>query len=444
MAFGAFGRDTQRRTFERHAGRALAGVLAGEGARLELVNAVTVRAEAAALGLLAAQGPVESRAGTLLQHAALLREHARRTGAAEDLARAADAADRALRLMEPARVGPAKLELGLCALQAAELFGDPAALHAAATRLAACRAADDLPALPAARRLAAHARAASAQAIAHRDLDQAIAAAQDHDEAVDALDVLARRDAALRPDAALARVARAELLTAFGVMLKEACLAAQAADDLALVSDRLDPNVTPLTFARVEIQRAEALSALGELNGDAAALAEAVAALLEALSATPVGWSPLDRARAGRALGLARQALAEATDEPALFDLAAEAFDAALAELSEAQGLPLRAACAFDRALALTRRAEQIDDPESLDWAEGALKTRLAAHDPTSDPVAWAALQVALARVYGLREAAVGDGVGRAEAALALEAAVDVFTERGLKSLAEQALALGR
>ena len=47
-------------------------------------------------------------------------------------------------------------------------------------------------------------------------------------------EALARRDRTLRPEAALARAARAELLTAFALRLKEARLAAQQAADTAL------------------------------------------------------------------------------------------------------------------------------------------------------------------------------------------------------------------
>jgi hypothetical protein len=437
----AIGRDIRRRFGETAPAGTLARLLAEDPARLELVDAATLRAQAAAAGFASAQGSPEVRADALRAQSLLLREHARRTGAAEDLAKAADAADRARRLLDEPETGEARLQLALCALTAAELFGDGAALDAARARLEPVSSEE--PALSAARRLAASARAASAEALAAGDVDAAVIAAGLHDRAVEALDALARRNAALRSDAALARVGRAELLVGFAVRLRDASLAAQAADDLAQVSDRLDPDAMPLTFARVETLRGEALTALGELNGDACALAEAAAALVCAVEAVPDGWSPVDRARAGRALGLARQALAEATDEAALYDQAAESFDLALIALAGAPALPLRAACAFDRALALARRAEATQDPRALAWAEGALKARLTAHAANDDPVAWAALQVALARLYTMRAALLGDCGERADAALAIEAAVEVFTERGLKSLAEQALAIG-
>ena len=441
----AFGRDFQRRLFDVNAGKALAGVLADGPARMELVDAATLNAEADGLARAVATGSQQERGEALMLRSGLLREHSRRTGSPEALARAAEDADRAQRLLPAPRAADARLDLALCALQAAEQFGDVAALEAAEQRLGEVNAGDAMrSSLFKARRHAAQARAAGLHAILRRDLDLSIAAAQTCDEAVGGIDRLARRDLGLRSEAALARVARAELLTAFAVQLKEAHLAAQAADDLAQVSDRLDPESAPLTFARVETQRGEALCALGELTGDAAALAEAAAALCEARDAAPAGWSPVDRARAGRALAHARQALAEATEEAALFDQAAEAFDAALADLDGLHGLPLRAACAFDRALALARRAERVGDVRALSWAEGALKARLAAQDPGADPVSWAALQVALARIYGLKDEAAGGDAGRADAALALEAAIDVFTERGLKSLAEQALELSR
>ncbi|CAN5136790.1 hypothetical protein BH09PSE2_BH09PSE2_12600 [soil metagenome] len=432
----AIGRDMQRR-FGDASG--LPRLLVRNPAQLELVDAAMLRAQAAAAGFASAQGADQERAEALLVQSMLLREHGRRTGAAEELAKAADIADRAGR-PNGGVPAEARLELALCALAAAELFGDAAALDAAQARLTEAEPAAQT-AVQSARRRAAAARANAGRALASGDLDLAIAAAEDHDGAVDALDTLARKDATLRSDAALARTARAELLVGFALRLTEAQLAAQAADDLAQVSDRLDPDLSPLTFCRVETLRGEALCALGELTGDAASLAEGAAALVCALDAAPQAWSPTDRARAARSLGLARQALAEATDEPALYDQAAESFDTALLALADAPALPLRAACAFDRALSLARRAEHVGDARALAWAEGALKARLAAHDPVVDPVAWACLQVALARLYVLKELASGDPADRAHASLALESAVEVFTERGLKSLAEAALA---
>lgn len=436
----AFGRDTERRLFDLRPH--LARLLAADPARMELVDAAALREQAAVLGLSAAQGPAADRGEAMLLQATLLLEHGLRTGAAEDLAKAARLAEKAAELLPTEAAGPAGLAVALASLLAAEQFGVPAALDSAEQRLV--RLADEAPADEAAvitaRRLALEGRVAAARALLAGDIDLGVAAAARCDRAVAALDRLADRFKDLRPEAALARVARAELLTAFASRLREAALAAQAADDLAQVSDRLDPDETPVTFARVEIARGEALVALGELNGDAAALAEAVAALTEALDALPPGWSPVDRARAARAHGLARQALAEATEEAALFDQAAESFELALVELNAVGDLPLRAVCAFDRAMALARRAERLHDPRALDWAEGALKARLVAHDPAGDPVAWASLQVALARIYTVQGQARGDAGGGAQAALALEAAVDVFIERGLKTLAEQAL----
>ena len=51
--------------------------------------------------------------------------------------------------------------------------------------------------------------------------------------------------------------------------------------------------------------------------------------------------------------------------------------------------------------------------------------------------MAWAVLQVALARVYAARTELSGDERERGRASLALASALDVFTERGLRGLAE-------
>jgi len=71
-----------------------------------------------------------------------------------------------------------------------------------------------------------------------------------------------------------------------------------------------------------------------------------------------------------------------------------------------------------------------------LDAAESAFKIELTAITARRDPAAWALLQVNLARLYEARLDITGKDRGeRANAAMALNAALDVFGELGLRSL---------
>ncbi len=70
-----------------------------------------------------------------------------------------------------------------------------------------------------------------------------------------------------------------------------------------------------------------------------------------------------------------------------------------------------------------------------LDAAEAAFKIELSHRRAGVDPVSWALAQVNLARIYEARLDITGKDRGeRASAALALQAALDVFAEEGLRS----------
>ena len=71
-----------------------------------------------------------------------------------------------------------------------------------------------------------------------------------------------------------------------------------------------------------------------------------------------------------------------------------------------------------------------------LDAAETAMKMELATLSPRRDPVGWALAQLHLARLYEARIAMTGVETGeRAAALMALDVALDVFAEHGLRSL---------
>jgi hypothetical protein len=136
--------------------------------------------------------------------------------------------------------------------------------------------------------------------------------------------------------------------------------------------------------------------------------------------------------------------MAEAAADVRLYRPALFAMDRALIELPR-HGLPLRAVVAHDRAACLARRAERSGDLGALAEAEGAFKAELTEGRSSGDPVAWAVTQVALARIYEVRadltDAPDERSDERSKAAYALTEALEVFADRGLKSLSDVAQA---
>jgi hypothetical protein len=103
--------------------------------------------------------------------------------------------------------------------------------------------------------------------------------------------------------------------------------------------------------------------------------------------------------------------------------------------------LAARAVLANNRAGCLARRAERSGDLVVLAQAEAAFRAELTEGPARLDPLAWAVAQLNLARIYEARDEIRGTVNGREPALLALSEALDVFAERGLKSLSETAQA---
>jgi tetratricopeptide (TPR) repeat protein len=213
-----------------------------------------------------------------------------------------------------------------------------------------------------------------------------------------------------------------------------------ALDGLARAGAHLDPAYEPLTWARVATAHGQARAALGELDGDIAEISEAINGLASVLEQIGRDHSPLDWVQAELALAGALQMLGDAGDTARAFDQALSCFDRALLVLAEQPALPLRAVAAHGRVTCLVRRAELRCDLESLTEAESSLRVELTLTDPVKDPVAWAVRQLSFAEI-GEARAAISGGYARANAAigLALSAALDVFAERGLRTLADAA-----
>ena len=191
-------------------------------------------------------------------------------------------------------------------------------------------------------------------------------------------------------------------------------------------------------LARVAIAKAAAKAALGEMTGDLARLARAVSALANALDSLGRDQSPLDWARGQTTLARALAQLGEATENETAFQKALACYDRAGLVLKRGAGP--RAA----------RRGRQR--PRRWRWrASPSSPATPRCSTPPRPPssTSWPPARTATTRSPGrccrcswgrsttTRLALTRRDRGeRAAAALAFQAALDVFGEEGLRSLA--------
>jgi tetratricopeptide (TPR) repeat protein len=416
------------------------GLTGGDVSLLELIDLDLLKGEAKAADVTAGRVSTTDRAAARLRQARIWREVARRTGDAILLRRAASAAELALHdidgLTKPRTQSAARLEQAMCTMLGAQLFGDDGLNAAAEIALAQAEAA---PGPAAALARAKRAVIAAHQALSRHDALEALGQLTAFDRVFTDLKPQARdRDARLA--LAEVRLDRAELTAACGRMLKDDRLIARALADAASALTDFNISYEPLTVARGALLRAEGLIALGELTGDAGVLAEAVETVSRLFEDLPRDHSPLDWARAQYVHGQALQALAEAAEAPEALVQAERAFDRALHVLAKEPALMLRAEAANARAACLVRQAELSDDLTALDQAEAIFRVELARTDPARDAMGWALSQLSLARVYQARLTLTGRDRGeRAQAAMAFDAALEVFAELGRRDLADLA-----
>jgi hypothetical protein len=415
------------------------GLTGGDSSLLELLDSRLLAQEAKASDVAAGRISAKDKPRRRLEAAIVWREVARRTGDPAALRKAAAGAETAAAGFETAnrRDGwaRARCEQAFCALLGAEIFGDPGLNAAAETAfreartlirggLAAPLADVGLLAIEG-RRLLDKIDAAEARAFIDRFTTP-----------IAALDAIAKRVTAARALAAEARLVRADLLAGWGARLKDGDLLDAAAREAGAAADRLDSAYEPLTWVRAKIAHGQALALRGEAVGDVDSLAAGAGALALALDNLTRDHSPLDWARTQVSLAQALQALGEASGDARAFEHAVNCYDRAALVLKETPVLPLRGLAAGSRALCLARAAELTGDRAVLDVAEAAMKIELANLSPRRDPVGWALAQLHLARLYEARMGMTGEDRGeRAAALMALEAALDVFGDHGLRSL---------
>jgi tetratricopeptide (TPR) repeat protein len=417
-----------------------------EPARLELIDLPLLETLVSDIPSPGAQRPAR-----LLEQCVMLREIARRNGQRPRLIQAAAAAQRAAQAVQKDQgrdairiLAAARLQQALCALERSRLFAEDDGLDDARAHLNGAERAlgESLGAMGGqfSGPNLMHARLIAAMALVKGDQAMMAAAVELFDRAISGMDSRVRATGVGLHDLALARCERAEVVISLGQRLKDADHLQNAAKAMEALCGELDPDYLPQSFARAQILRGAALRALGECTGEAQLMKAAAGAFRAALDAIPVRHNPLDRARAAHGLGLAIQGLAEAASDERLYRPALFAMDRALVELPR-HGLPLRAVVAHDRAICLARRAERSGDLGALAEAEGAFKAELIEGRSSGDPVAWAVTQVALARIYEVRADLSDAPSERSKAAYALTEALDVFAERGLKSLSDVAQA---
>ena len=429
-----------RRLFGSEASRPFTdGLTGGDAGLMELLDLRLLTQEGKSADVAAGRISARDKAQRRLEAAVVWREAARRSGDAVMLRKAAATAEIAAaafdRNRRPDGWARARCEQAFCAMLGAELFGDEGLNAAAETAFREARAAArgglvapladvGIAAIEARRRLA------------DGDAQAARVCAARFTAPIAALDALTRRCSTARLLAAEARLVRADLLAGWGARLKDADLIQAAFDEAAAVVDHLDPTYEPLTWARAQMMRGTALILLGEVVGEMDALSSAVAGLADVLDQLTRDHSPLDWARVQVALAQGLQALGDASANERAYEQAVTCYDRANMVLKNAPSVTLRGAAAGARAVCLARSAELTGDVAVLDSAVAAMKMELAVLPARRDPLGWALAQLQLARLYEARVDITGKDRGeRLSAITALDAALDVFSERGLRSL---------
>jgi hypothetical protein len=415
------------------------GLTGGDASLLELLDLRMISQEGRAADIAAGRVGAKDKAQRRLEAAIVWREVARRSGDAAILRKAAATAEAAAeafgRERRPDGWARARCEQAFCAMLGAELFGDEG-LNAAADvafRDARAAARGGL-ALPLADIGVAAIDAREQMGVG--DARAARAAFQRFSAPIVGLQSLTRRCRAARLLAVEARLVLADVMIGWGARLRDLDILAMARDEAARAAEGLDSAYEPLSWARAAALRGQAMALLGEVSGDVDLLAQAVTTLADVVGELSRDHSPLDWARVQTALAQGLQALGEAGASERAYEQAVTCYDRAAHVLKGAPGLSLRAFGASNRALCLARSAELSGDLTVLDAAEAAFKIELAAISARRDPAAWALLQVNLARLYEARVDITGQDRGeRAKAAMALNGALDVFGELGLRSL---------
>ena len=420
------------------------GLVAGDPSLLELLELNLLLNEAKAADIAAARIGADDRPARQLEAAAIWREIARRTGDAVALRKSASAAELACNGfghdIRPQAWARARCEQAAAAVIGADLFGDDG-LNAAADFAFAEAQVAGRQSLASSLADLGRTMIEARTAVASANRAAALEIAARFEAPAEAFDSHGKKQPIGRLMAAQARTDRAEFLSACGIRLKDPQLMRMALDGVNLVLNRIDRDYEPLSWARAMIVRATARSSLCDLDGEVGVVSQVVDDLVSVLEHVSRDHSPMDWARAQVALAAALQMVAEVGDSTPAFDQAIKCLDRALSVFDLQPALLDRANALYRRASCLLRRAELTGKVEALDAAETALRAELTSMNPSADPVGWAVRQLNFARLYEAREDLSGPNPkARRSAAVALSAALDVFSEHGLRSLSDVAL----
>ena len=364
-----------------------------------------------------------------MRGAVLWREHARRTGSADSLKRAFNAAGDASRAARnPDETVRAGVETALCLMARFDLCGGVATLDLAVRT--APEATTEQRSTTAATVTALHARLRLRQARLAGTPDILLRAAALMDTAVQVVEA----DRAGPSDDL--RLERAALALEAGVMRRDAGLLDQAGRELRRLVSAADPDRRPVARARALTLCAAGLSALATLARDDAAHAQAKLLFEGAADQFTPDHSPLDWV----AIQLARSATPGAVSLSTLRQ--AEA-------LGGGQSLVL-GALARDRRLEVETRAAEVgrDRDRLQDLREGLLRrlsivrrARVAGETGDVGDLDWAVDQIALARLDAA-SARLGGRTAPIASGFALFEAAEIARDRGVSDLAERAEAL--
>lgn len=376
--------------------------------------------------------------------ASIWREYARRTGDPVAVRRAAASAENAGKAAPTAQAAShAALEQALTCLLGHDLFETGDLLASAENLLATGRTAVQDDEALRARYNRAEAQLATRLAVQQgigEDLELSMLAMSHIDRAIERADrrVVKTQASADRIEAALSRIERADLLMLIGLDRGDASLMAAVIKDFEALYARLDPAYEPVSHARVLLRLAQAHIWQGEIEGRPEQVSEGIALLTRDEVCPDYEHTPLDWVTHQQTLAMGLQVLSELTLNADLHTQACALYDLALKRPLQ-KGLALRARLMAARAACRTRHAESQGSLKALDVAEAAFKTELRAVQAGDDPVGWAILQWQLARIYVARGELSGFMLERAEAAYALEAALEIFKEHGLRDLTASA-----
>ncbi|GAW41568.1 hypothetical protein SH203_01976 [Brevundimonas sp. SH203] len=375
---------------------------------VELIGPDLLRAEALRESIDAGRVSCNRPFETEHRAAALWREHARRTGAAESLDRADRCAD------SLARAASTEDQTALAAADGAaavllrfDLCGGPERLDRALALLASVRrprgrqAASTLAAI--------HARLKARTARLAGDIDSLV-------EAGGLMEAAVQGDAANDLDL---RMDHAALTLETGVARRDVRLLDQAGRSLGALVETASPDHRPLTRARALALCGAGLSALAAIAGHQAARAQARTMFDAAADQFTPDHSPLD--------WVAIQIL-RAGDEAQPLMLLAQA-----ESLTQGRDLALGAVVRERRITREVALAEAVGDLAAL----MTLETRLRARMSEATPLDWSADQIGMAEILLARRRLTGAEAGGL--GLILGEAAMTARERGVDVLAERA-----